>query len=85
MRPFTLTIPKPLVPIGARPVLAIVMQQLAAAGYEHITLAINGVTTVDYTEADKDIPETGFIALQVHSGPPLRVEFRNIRIKQLKK
>lgn len=52
---------------------------------KHITLAINGVKTVDYTEEAPDIPETGFIALQVHSGPPLRVEFRNIRLKELKK
>src|SRR3954454_18225025 len=44
LRPFTLTIPKPLVPIGARPVLAIVMQQLAAAGFEHVTLAISAHT-----------------------------------------
>ena len=44
LRPFTLTIPKPLVPIGARPVLDIVMQQLTAAGFEHITLAISAHT-----------------------------------------
>lgn len=48
-----------------------------------ITLAINGLTTVDYTEPDSDIPRSGVIALQVHSGPPLRVAFRNIRIKEL--
>lgn len=48
-----------------------------------ITLAINGLTTVDYTEPDSTIPRTGVIALQVHSGPPLRVAFRNIRIKEL--
>jgi hypothetical protein len=48
-----------------------------------ITLAINGVTTVDYTEPDASIPRTGVVALQVHSGPPLRVAFRNIRIKEL--
>jgi hypothetical protein len=50
----------------------------------HIALAINGVTTVDYLEEDKDIPRSGFIALQVHSGPPLRIEFRNIRLKELR-
>jgi len=50
-----------------------------------ITLKINGVTTVDYREEQPDIPRTGFIALQVHSGSPLRIEFRNIRIRELKK
>ncbi|MBW7961122.1 sugar phosphate nucleotidyltransferase [Bradyrhizobium sp. BR 10261] len=44
LRPFTLTIPKPLVPIGSRPVLDIVIQQLAAEGFEHITLAISAHT-----------------------------------------
>ena len=48
-----------------------------------VTLSINGLQTVDYQEQDDDIPQTGIIALQVHSGPPLRVEFRNIRIKTL--
>jgi hypothetical protein len=51
---------------------------------KRITLKINGQTTVDYTEPDADIPQTGFIALQVHSGPPLKVEFRKLRIKELK-
>lgn len=52
---------------------------------DHVTLAINGVTTVDYREEEADIRRQGVIALQVHSGPPLRVEFRNIRIKTLEK
>lgn len=52
---------------------------------DHVTLAINGVTTVDYREEEADILRKGIIALQVHSGPPLRVEFRNIRIKSLEK
>lgn len=56
---------------------------IRAAG-DHITLTINGVKTVDYRELDADIPRTGFIALQVHSGPPLKVEFRKIRIREIK-
>lgn len=51
---------------------------------DHITLTINGVKTVDYREPDADITRTGFIALQVHSGPPLKVEFRKIRIREIK-
>lgn len=50
---------------------------------DRVTLAINGVTTVDYREADAAIPRTGIIAVQVHSGPPLRIEFRNLRIREL--
>jgi NDP-sugar pyrophosphorylase family protein len=44
LRPYTLTIPKPLVPIGERPVLDLVVRRLAAAGFAHITLAISAHT-----------------------------------------
>ena len=49
----------------------------------HIVMKLNGVTTVDYQEQDAAIARNGIIALQVHSGGPLRVEFRNLRIKTL--
>ena len=52
---------------------------------DHIVLKMNGVTTVDYREPDATIPRSGIIALQVHSGGPMKVEFRNIRIKPLGK
>jgi hypothetical protein len=48
-----------------------------------IQLWINGVQTVDYTEADATIPRQGIIALQIHSGPPAQVSYRNIRILEL--
>jgi len=51
---------------------------------DHIVLHVNDVKTVDYHEPDADIARSGMIAVQVHSGPPLRVEFRNLRIKELK-
>lgn len=50
---------------------------------DHILLKINGVTTVDYREPDAEIARSGIVALQVHSGGPMKVEFRNIRIKKL--
>lgn len=49
---------------------------------KRIVLKLNGVVTVDYTEEDETIEQTGLIGLQVHSGPPLEARFRNIRIKQ---
>src|SRR3977135_4336567 len=39
LRPFTTVLPKPLMPIGARPVLDIVVRQLKAHGFERITIA----------------------------------------------
>lgn len=56
--------------------------EVQASG-RHIVLKLNGVVTVDYTEEDESIEQTGLIGLQVHSGPPLEARFRNIRIKRL--
>jgi NDP-sugar pyrophosphorylase family protein len=39
LRPYTAILPKPLMPIGDRPVLDIVIRQLRAAGVERVTLA----------------------------------------------
>ncbi len=39
LRPYTTVLPKPLMPIGDRPVLDIVVRQLKAHGFEHITMA----------------------------------------------
>lgn len=50
---------------------------------DRIQIFLNGVQTVDYTEQDPEIERSGVIALQVHSGPPLEVHYRNIRIKPL--
>jgi hypothetical protein len=50
----------------------------------HLTLALNGHVTVRYTEKDPVRGATeGIIALQLHAGPPMKVWFRNIRIKEL--
>src|SRR5713101_5658997 len=42
LKPYTTLIPKPLVPLGGRySVLEIVLMQLAKAGFDHVTLAVN--------------------------------------------
>jgi len=40
LKPFTTTLPKPLVPVGEDPILAIVLAQLKRAGFTRVTLAI---------------------------------------------
>jgi hypothetical protein len=50
-----------------------------------ITLDLNGKRTVDYTESEDGIDPSGFIALQVHSGPAIEVQFKDLLIKELKK
>ena len=37
---------------------------------KRIRLAINGYQTVDYTEPDNQINQTGCICVQIHGGPP---------------
>jgi NDP-sugar pyrophosphorylase family protein len=39
LRPYTTVLPKPLMPIGDRPILDIVIRQLKANGFERITIA----------------------------------------------
>jgi hypothetical protein len=48
-----------------------------------IQIFVNGQQTVDYTEADHDIPGSGIIGLQIHSGKPTEAWYRNIRIQKL--
>ncbi|PTL58469.1 sugar phosphate nucleotidyltransferase [Paraconexibacter algicola] len=39
LRPYTVTLPKPLMPVGDRPILDIVLRQLRHHGFEHVTIA----------------------------------------------
>jgi NDP-mannose synthase len=41
LRPYTIVVPKPLVPIGDFPILEIIIKQLASSGFDHVTLAVN--------------------------------------------
>jgi len=49
----------------------------------HITLAINGFQVVDYTEKSGEGASEGIIALQLHTGPAMKVEFKDIEIAEL--
>ncbi|HEX2017122.1 MAG TPA: sugar phosphate nucleotidyltransferase [Solirubrobacteraceae bacterium] len=39
LRPYTTVLPKPLMPIGDRPVMDIIVRQLRRVGFEHLTVA----------------------------------------------
>lgn len=39
LRPLTFSIPKPLLPVGERPILQIILEQMERAGIEHVILA----------------------------------------------
>jgi hypothetical protein len=48
-----------------------------------VRLAINGLETVDYTELDAAIEQSGRIGLQIHGGPPSEAWYRNLRLEEL--
>jgi hypothetical protein len=48
-----------------------------------IRLRLNGRETVDYTEPDPAIPQSGIIGLQIHGGGKAQVSFKDISIDVL--
>ena len=58
--------------------------KIIAKGYEFIH-AINEKVTVEVADQDKQSRKSsGILALQLHAGPPMRIQFKDIRIKPLK-
>jgi NDP-sugar pyrophosphorylase family protein len=41
LRPYTVVLPKPLMPLGEYPILEVIVRQLARSGFAHLTLAVN--------------------------------------------
>lgn len=51
----------------------------------HLVQKINGFTTVDVTDNQKEKSRAeGILALQLHAGPPMLVQFKDIQLKQAK-
>ncbi|OAI53370.1 hypothetical protein AYO44_16020 [Planctomycetaceae bacterium SCGC AG-212-F19] len=48
-----------------------------------IRLWLNGTLTVDYTEKDEKIEQTGIIGLQIHGGAKAKVYYKDITIEEL--
>lgn len=46
----------------------------------NVRIFLNGVETVNYTETDETLAQTGLIGLQIHAGGPARAYYRNIFI-----
>ena len=45
---------------------------------------INGQVMCEVTDEDNNARKDGIIALQVHAGDPMKVQFKNIRLKMAK-
>ncbi len=78
LRPYTVTTPKPLVPIDDKPILEIIVKQLKKYGVNHITMAVNYMADmimaflgdgekygmkIDYSLEDKPLSTIGPITL----------------------
>lgn len=51
----------------------------------HLVQKINGLTTVDVTDNQTAHAEqSGILAFQLHAGPPMLVQFKDVRLKTLK-
>ena len=54
------------------------------ANGNHLQHFINGMQTVDVIDKGPGNAKSGILALQIHVGPPMIVQFKDIRLKNLK-
>src|SRR5687768_10277385 len=50
----------------------------------HLTHKINGNTTAEVIDESPKALKSGVLALQLHAGPPMTVQFKDLKIKKLK-
>lgn len=51
----------------------------------HVQHFINGMQTIDVTDEDAaNAPKEGLLALQIHAGPPMVVQFKNFKLIETK-
>lgn len=46
LKPYTISLPKPLVPIGEMPIIEIIIRKLAKSGFDHITITVNHMAEI---------------------------------------
>ena len=44
---------------------------------------VNGITTMDLTDNHPEAKRKGILALQLHAGAPMTVEFKDVQLKRL--
>jgi len=78
LKPYTISLPKPLVPVGEMPILEIIIRKLTKSGFDHITITVNHMadiirafcgdgskwgTFIDYSIEDKPLSTMGPLKL----------------------
>jgi NDP-sugar pyrophosphorylase family protein len=78
LRPYTISLPKPLVPLGDKPILELIVVQLKKHGFTHITITLNHMAEmikdffsdgskwgviIDYTLEEKPLSTMGPLSL----------------------
>jgi hypothetical protein len=53
------------------------------ANGNHLQHFINGMQTVDVSDEQSKARSEGVLALQMHAGPPMTVQFKDIVLKKL--
>ena len=57
---------------------------IVARGH-HMILKVNGQVSAEFIDKDeKEFDASGILALQLRSGPPMKVQFKEILLKQLR-
>lgn len=57
--------------------------KIVATGTTIVT-SINGVETSRFNDTAEKLNEKGLLGLQLHQGPPMKIEFKDIRLRRLK-
>ena len=57
-------------------------QYLIVADGNHVQHFINGRCTADVIDDGAKAPKSGILALQIHVGPPMKVQFRDLKLKR---
>ena len=60
-------------------------QYTISAKGNHITQSINDFVTVDLIDNGPKAAKEGILAFQIHVGPPMKVQFKDIQLKKLPK
>lgn len=78
LKPYTISLPKPLVPIGEMPIIEIIIRKLAQSGFERVTITVNHMAdiirafcgdgskwgiSIDYSLEDKPLSTMGPLKL----------------------